>query len=169
MEAASIYVKTPYGRAEVHSRARQLSPRERATLIMIDGRRCLDELRRLSPAPHELEQHLQSLLEAGLIAPLSSSSKTASATGTAANYDPTGSATAIIDQDLDRARRYIKEVAQETLGTDAARFTCQLDQLTNAQEFLSLAHHLRDALRRLTNVKEAEQFWETIREVVPRT
>lgn len=179
MQAAFIYRKTPYGRDEVHSRTHQLSPRERATLIMIDGQRCLAELKRLSPVPNEVEHHLQTFLHAGLIAPFSHPAGAVSHSATSADdhrLRHAGVATEIIttapaafDEDWDRARRYITEVAQETLGAEAATFTGQLNKLNNAQELLNLAHHLRNTLHRLTNVKEAEQFWETLREVVPKT
>lgn len=183
MEAASVFIKTPDGRTEVRSREHRLSPRERATLIMIDGQRCLAELRNLSPVPDEVERHLQIFLDTGLISPLLPSplSNTGSEpavpdsiaikTGAPADVAAPALQAPVLHGDnseLDHARLYILAVAQDTLGADAEEFSRRLTHSTNTQELLALAHHLREVLNRFVNAKEADQFWETVREIAPK-
>lgn len=178
MEATSVFVKTPDGRAEVRSREHRLSPRERATLIMIDGQRCLAELRSLSPIPNEVDCHLRAFLDAGLITLLAhpaidiSNGGTASADHVSPDGETLSAAAPVMPVDygdLENTRRYIRAVAQDTLGADAGDFLRKLALSDNKQELLDLAHHLRGVLNRFVNSKEADQFWETVREITPKT
>ena len=278
MEAATVYIKTSDGREEMSSRARRLSAREGATLIMIDGRRCLAELRRLSPTPEEVTLHLQAFLDAGLIAPLASDIPETRLSALAAEINertikssdrlPPESAEAVAEKArndvidagvtapllsdapetrpssvaapvteraiksgndpirkpaeaalkkardhvteagpstplrpevpktrppavadapdeqsiksaplsvprstdaLEKARDYIIEIAQDTLGDEAHLFTAKLMQSDDTGDLLKLAYHLRDVVHRFSNAKEADQFWETVREIAPKT
>lgn len=62
---ATIYRKTDQGQDEIDTRARHLAPRLRSALIMVDGRRTDDELRKL--IPQQPDETLQALVEQGLI------------------------------------------------------------------------------------------------------
>ncbi|HEY4065652.1 MAG TPA: hypothetical protein VGM74_02045 [Burkholderiaceae bacterium] len=60
--------KTPEGRAEIIRRSRALSQRERAVLLMIDGRRTVAQLRRVAAQVGAPDSCLDDLLEMGLVA-----------------------------------------------------------------------------------------------------
>ncbi len=62
---ATIYRKTAKGHSEIETRAHRLSPRLRSALILIDGRRSDDEVRKL--IPQQAEETLQLLVEQGFI------------------------------------------------------------------------------------------------------
>lgn len=62
---AIIYRKTDQGQDEIETRARHLAPRLRSALIMVDGKRTDDELRKL--IPQQPDETLQALIEQGLI------------------------------------------------------------------------------------------------------
>lgn len=62
-----IYRKTELGQAEIATRALRLSPRLRQALILVDGKRSQEELRKLIPPP--ADEALQALLEAKCIEP----------------------------------------------------------------------------------------------------
>jgi hypothetical protein len=62
---AIIYRKTDQGQDEIDTRARRLAPRLRSALIMVDGKRTEDELRKL--IPQQPDETLQALTEQGLI------------------------------------------------------------------------------------------------------
>ena len=62
---ATIYRKTAKGHLEIDTRSHRLSPRLRSALIMIDGRRSDDEVRKL--IPQQADQTLQWLVEQGFI------------------------------------------------------------------------------------------------------
>lgn len=60
----TIFCKTPEGLHEIETRARRISPRARATLILVDGKRSDGDLAKLV---QQCDETLRSLLEAGLI------------------------------------------------------------------------------------------------------
>ena len=60
---ATIYRKSARGLAEIETRAARLPPRLRGALILVDGRRSADEIRRLIPV--EPEATLQALAAQG--------------------------------------------------------------------------------------------------------
>jgi hypothetical protein len=62
---STIYRKTALGLDEMETRSRRLSPRLRAALIMIDGKREDDELRKI--ITQHADETLQALIEMGLI------------------------------------------------------------------------------------------------------
>lgn len=64
----TLYRKTEKGTAEIATRANRLVPRLRAALIIVDGRRALDELCQLLPG--QGEEAVLTLLEAGYIEPV---------------------------------------------------------------------------------------------------
>jgi hypothetical protein len=61
---ATIYRKTAKGHSEIETRAHRLSPRLRSALIMLDGRRSDDEVRKLIP---QADDTLRLLDEQGFI------------------------------------------------------------------------------------------------------
>lgn len=168
MEAASVFIKTQKGRDEVRTRSHRLSARERTTLIMVDGTRRLADIQALSPTPDVVETHLQLLLETGLIEPETGTALVASASFAGLGSGPAPNPNSARDPDLEKTRRFIQEVAEDTLGTDAAAFTDTLVAANDAQSLLTLAQHLRDVLYRMTNGKEADQFLQTVRELAPK-
>ena len=62
---ATIYRKTAKGHSEIETRSHRLSPRLRSALIMIDGRRSDDDVRKL--IPQQADETLQLLGEQGFI------------------------------------------------------------------------------------------------------
>jgi hypothetical protein len=66
---ATIYRKSARGLAEIETRAARLPPRLRGALILVDGRRSDDEIRRLIPV--EPEATLQALAAQGFIEAIS--------------------------------------------------------------------------------------------------
>jgi hypothetical protein len=62
---ATIYRKSAKGQSEIETRSHRLSPRLRSALIMVDGRRSDDDLRRLMP--QQCDESLQILLEQGFV------------------------------------------------------------------------------------------------------
>ncbi|MEW6707268.1 MAG: hypothetical protein AB1430_20665 [Pseudomonadota bacterium] len=62
---AHIYRKTDKGHAEIETRAHRLAPRLRSALILVDGKRSDEDLRKL--IPQEPDETLRQLLEQGFI------------------------------------------------------------------------------------------------------
>ena len=55
MSEKLIYVKTPKGVEEINKRSHGLSPRARQTLIMLDGKRSIDDVMEMLPGDETLE------------------------------------------------------------------------------------------------------------------
>jgi hypothetical protein len=72
---ATTYRKSSKGAAEIETRAHRLSPRLRAALIVVDGRRNTHDLYKL--IPQQAEETLAALLEQGFIEPVSEGSASA--------------------------------------------------------------------------------------------
>ena len=186
METASVFVKTQKGRDEVRTRSHQLSARERTTLIMIDGKRQAADLLALSPTPDEVEKHLHALLQRGLIelqntaidvnrtSELSKVSEISLSPSDMRSPVPESAVPSSaftrtqFCPDLEKTRRFIQEVAEETLGDKATEFTNTLVELHDRQALLNFAQHLHDVLHRMVNGKEADQFLQTVRELAPK-
>jgi len=62
---ATIYRKTAKGHSEIETRSHRLPPRLRSALILVDGRRSDDDLRKL--IPQQADESLQLLGEQGFI------------------------------------------------------------------------------------------------------
>jgi hypothetical protein len=62
---ATIYRKTAKGHSEIETRSHRLSPRLRSALIMVDGRRSDDDVRKL--IPQQADETLRLLDEQGFI------------------------------------------------------------------------------------------------------
>ena len=75
-----IFVKTPKGIAEIEQRGGGLTPRVRRVLIMLDGKRTDDDIRAMALVD-DLEQTLETLVEAGYIEPPKQPEASAAATG----------------------------------------------------------------------------------------
>ena len=65
MNMATIYRKTAKGHSEIETRSHRLSPRLRSALIMVDGRRSDDDVRKL--IPQQADETLRLLDEQGFI------------------------------------------------------------------------------------------------------
>jgi len=159
------YRKTEKGQAEIETRAFRLSPRLRTPLIMVDGRRNEDELRRLiSSQPDET---LQTLLDQGFIevvaAPAdaratgqaSGSTKPAAATVPVEEPVVDGSATPMRFEDL---RRQAVRSLIDQAGPSAESIALKMEKTRNVQELRPLLSVARDILSTSTGSAAAAAF-----------
>lgn len=91
---AIIYRKTDLGQAEIATRALKLPPRLRQALILVDGKRDSDELRKLIPPP--ADEVLQSLLDQGCIEAVGGAPAAATAAAAAPVAPPPPVVTAVV-------------------------------------------------------------------------
>jgi hypothetical protein len=74
---AVIYLKTPTGQTALHSRAVQLTPRQRSAFIMFDGKRSLDEVLKLTAGIGVTPADVEQLVALDLLATLQGSTSAA--------------------------------------------------------------------------------------------
>jgi hypothetical protein len=130
----TIYRKTAEGQQEIDSRGRQLGPRLRTALIMVDGRRSDEDLRKLIAV--QADETLQTLLEHKLIEVVSVSQ----------TRPPSPVAPAAVpSRDFPTLRRDAVRAVNDLLGPMGEMIAMKLEQAKNAED-------LRAALERAVTV-----------------
>jgi hypothetical protein len=157
MDGTLIYAKTPKGVAEVAARTAQLSMTTRRVLIMMDGKRTLDELSALV-RPGEIHAIVDQLESAGLALKASgtASIEPAPALGSAREDEPkaptTINAPVMDDRELtpitleEAKRRAVREL-NDRLGPDAEVVAIRIESCRTIEEF---RERVRDAERFVT-------------------
>jgi hypothetical protein len=152
MDGSLIYVKTPQGVAEVGARSAQLSMVARRVLIMMDGRRTVDELAMFVRAG-EIDAIVTQLESAGLAERAGGAAPTTvapqAAGAPAAEEPPTVAAPAPEERDLapitlDEAKRRAVRELSDRLGPDADVMAMRIEDCRSIDEF---RERVRDAER----------------------
>jgi len=151
MDGSLVYSKTPKGVAEIAARSAQLSMTTRRVLIMIDGKRSVDELAVLL-RPGEIDAVIAQLESAGLIQ-RSSTSASALDVPTVAGRDTdalptTQGPTAAEDGNpmtLEEAKRRAVRELTDRLGPDAETLAMRIEHCRTIEDFRE-------------RVREAERF-----------
>jgi hypothetical protein len=157
MDGTLIYAKTPKGVAEVAARTAQLSMTTRRVLIMMDGKRTIDELSMLV-RPGEIEAIVDQLESAGLAQRAGGSGPAAPAPATLNGRDaetqaPTTISTPVMDDrdltpiTLEEAKRRAVRELNDRLGPDAEVVAIRIESCRNIEEF---RERVRDAERFVT-------------------
>lgn len=139
MEPGTRLGKTEAGRAEVRHRSARLSVTERRLLILIDGRKTVDELGAFSRVG-ELEPALQHLLALGLVAPdgPTAALEPAVAPGFSSPVplEPARPATDL--QAFDQLRTEVARFVHNRLGEPAEPICAAIQRCRNPQELRAL-------------------------------
>jgi len=167
LSAMPTYRKTDKGQAEIETRAFRLSPRLRTPLIMVDGRRNEDELRKLIPS--QPDETLQALLDQGFIEVIAApagaraSSEPASVAKPATEMapaaesaaDPTSMPPPMRFEDL---RRQAVRSLIDQAGPAAEGVALKMEKTRNLHELRPLLSVARDILSTSTSQAAAATF-----------
>lgn len=156
MDGTLIYTKTPKGAAEVAARTAQLSMTTRRVLIMMDGKRTVDELSMLV-RPGEIEGIIDQLESAGLAQRAAGSAAAPAPIAlNGRDVEPqaptTINAPVIDDRDLtpitleEAKRRAVREL-NDRLGPEAEIVAIRIENCRSIEEF---RERVRDAERFVT-------------------
>lgn len=152
MDGTLIYAKTPKGMAEVSARSAQLSMTTRRVLIMMDGKRTVEELAQLV-RPGELDGIIAQLEGAGLVLRMSASASldVPTVNGREGDVDlPSTAAGVMDDRDLnpitleEAKRRAVREL-NDRLGPEAETMAMRIEHCRTIEQFRE-------------RVREAERF-----------
>src|SRR5512133_2379985 len=154
MDGTLIYAKTPKGVAEVAARTAQLSMTTRRVLIMMDGKRTVDELAMLV-RPGEIDGIVNQLEAAGLAqragdSPAPVPPGPAESRATESQPPPTINSPVMDDRELtlitlgEAKRRAVREL-NDRLGPEAEVVAIRIENCRNIEEFRE-------------RVREAERF-----------
>lgn len=153
MDGTSIYTKTPKGVAEVAARSAQLSMTTRRVLIMMDGRRTVDDLAMLV-RPGEIDTIVEQLESAGLAQKAAAEAASVPVVSSARPSDVDASSVvgaAVMDErdlnpiTLEEAKRRASRELNDRLGPEAERIAIRLETCKTIEEFRE-------------RVREAERF-----------
>lgn len=153
MDALRILTKTDKGREEVATRVHHLGPRERAVLILVDGKtqsgQLVERLRHIANAAEILDQLLQDAF-------VEAAGETPAPAGDAA---PAKVATTPMDAEALAAVRYARRFILDTLGPGGDSLAEQLEGCRSRQELMTLLEKCREFLKLAASRRKADEFW----------
>ena len=153
MNLNDIYIKTPAGIDEVKGRSRQLAPRVRSMLIMIDGALTVERLRHAAATLGAPEQVIEQLEELGLIVNRRGRGESAPQVQPQATA-PADARTVTAqqaDSDAERFRaglKFMNDSAVDVLKLRAFFFTLKLERCYSLADLRALLPAFRNAVAR---------------------
>lgn len=150
MDGTLVFAKTPRGIVEISTRSAQLAMTTRRVLIMIDGKRSVDELAMVLP-PGAIDTVIAQLEAAGLIQKALQNSPLDVPTISGGREDlmPTSSVGAASDDPnpmtLEEAKRRAVRELNDRLGPDAETLSMRIERCHTIEDFRE-------------RVREAERF-----------
>ncbi len=133
----TIFRKTAKGLAEIDTRAHRLPPRSRSMLILVDGKRDVEDLKALVTV--QAEECLQALSEQGFIEAVGETVRNAPAPAVAAPAPPAyGASPAASVADVDGLRRAAVRALNDALGPGAETLAMRLERARTLEELRPL-------------------------------
>lgn len=128
-----VYHKSAKGSEAIATRQHGLSPKLRSTLILIDGKRRVEELGQLAATFGDIEQLLGQLLEQGFIEPVADPPVPAASasSGNSRNAGPAAKR----GISLGEAQRYASRRLFDILGPSSEPACLRIEAARNAQDF----------------------------------
>ena len=141
---ATIYRKTDKGQAEIETRQYRLPPRLRTPLIMVDGRRTDDDLRKVIGGGHD--EVLASLLEQGFIEAIAELAAAPASPAPAPTVaQPARAPSSAPSTNLDDIRRLAVRLLIDQLGPGGEATAIRIERtrsLAELRPLLDAAHQL---------------------------
>lgn len=167
MDATTVYAKTALGQEEIATRARNVSARLRAMLIMVDGRRSVGDLLAFHPAPDEARGYLESLASGGLIAALGDAAPSSAAAAPATGHsEPAVSPAVQPVADLASAKRAVVQMLVDFLGPDGDMFCERVERVKDREQFIEECQRLASMLESAVGRERAQRFRDTLAPLV---
>jgi hypothetical protein len=159
---AAVFRKTPKGVAEIETRAHRLAPRLRSALIMVDGRRSVDDLRGLILG--QAEEVLGALAQDGFIEALAAapaqapaSTRAPSAAAPAAVAAPPASS-ASLSRPLETVKRDAVRLLTDAMGPAAEGIALRIEKARSVEEFMPLLERATELVGSLRGGNAAVAF-----------
>lgn len=158
MQALTVLKKTDQGIEAIKHRDRALAPRERTTLILVDGSKRLQDLAQACGSLDEALRIGQALVDLGLASVVSGGAAPPSPT-TAASGDAPAAATAVAPpQDLRSSTRRATKALEDLLGPACEPLALQLEKCKSMAELQAKILELRTVVASMRSEKKAEEF-----------
>lgn len=159
MQAHTVLKKTDEGIEAIKHRDRALAPRERTTLILVDGSKRLQDLAQACGSLDEALRIGQALVDLGLASVVSGGAAAPSPTAAAAAGDaPAAAAAAAQPQDLRSSTRRATKALEDLLGPACEPLALQLEKCKSMAELQAKILELRTVVASMRSEKKAEDF-----------
>jgi hypothetical protein len=156
MHAHTVLKKTDQGIEAIKHRDRALPPRERTTLILVDGSKRLQDLAQACGSLDEALRIGQALVDLGLASVVSGAVAPPSPTHATTGNTPATAAPPV--QDLRISARRATKVLEDLLGPACEPLALQLEKCKSVAELEAKIQELRPVVASMRSEKKAEEF-----------
>lgn len=171
MDKNTLFVKTDQGREALTSRPPGLGPRLRSLLIMVDGKRPVAELDKLSGGEGSAAPLLEQLAAAGWVEPVQ-----LAATAVPAAPAPASSpvqaeaveAAAVAPLPFSEARRMMVRFLNDQLGPMGEPLAMRVEACKTPVDLLTVLPRIRDGLSNLKGAATVQRFDQELVARLPR-
>ncbi len=158
-----VYRKSAKGAEAIATRQHGLAPRQRSMLIMVDGKRSVDQLSLVAQVLGAPDQLLGQLLQEGFIEPMPGTPSTATPPADVAVL-PSPARAAMT---LDEARRFASRRLTALLGPNADEMCLRIEGARSVQDYRVAIRSAEGMLRHFVSASTAKQFAADIHERMP--
>jgi hypothetical protein len=151
-----IYRKTAKGLTEIETRAHRLPPRLRSALILVDGRRDVNDLKPL--ITQQADETLSSLAEQGFIEAVGETVRSASPPPAPAPAPAAAPAAAAGGNDFGSTRRAAVRELNDQLGPAAESLSIKMEKARNLGELMPLLAQGAKSIAAMRGRSAAEAF-----------
>lgn len=165
-----VYRKSAKGTEAIATRQHGLAPKLRSLLILVDGKRGFDELKRLSQVLGDTEELLGQLLEQGFIEPVESAANAAASSAAPPAFRSPASAPAPLAAapiKLIDAQRFLSRRLTDLLGPNADELCLRIEAARNLKEFQAAVGRAEGVLRQYRSAQTAAEFAADVRAHMP--
>lgn len=158
-----VYRKSAKGAEAIATRQHGLSPKQRSILIMVDGKRSVDQLSLVAQVLGAADPLLAQLLDEGFIEPVPGTESPAAPTSAVAAPSPPTQTPVTLDE----ARRYASRRLTALLGPNADQLCLRIEGARNVQDYRAAVSRAEGMLRHFVSASTATQFAADIQERMP--
>lgn len=158
MDAQAIYRKSEKGAEAIATRGQGVSGKQRMLLILVDGKKSVEDLIKLAAGMGESAQLLQQLQTEGLIEPVPG----------AAAGKPAAAAVAAVGVDLSRPRALATRLLAEQLGPLADELAIRLEAARDVPQFIEAMKKAYSVVREVKGSAAADRFGAEIEAQMPK-
>ncbi|NPC56611.1 hypothetical protein [Caenimonas soli] len=163
MQKNLVYHKSAKGTEAISTRQHGLTPKLRSMLILVDGKRSLEDLAKLSQL-NDTEQLLGHLLDQGFIEPGAAAVPIAPVSSAPA---PLAAATGQRATSLTEAQRFAVRRLTDVMGPNAEELCLRIEAARNVHDLQVAVARAEGTLRQFVNSHTAAQFMADIQAHMP--
>lgn len=168
MDDSVVYRKTAKGQSEIETRAYRLPARERAVLILVDGKTSADKIVQALRHLPQARDYLSDLIKEGFIAPLAAAAPAGEDSRGGGHTAPTPPPVAPTPVSFSSVKQFASRFLLDQLGPDAEAIALRIEACENMEQARPALEKAREVLRGVRGQSAAELFWQGVSERSPK-